>query len=103
MSTPALQRPATISIKNLSSAVQAAVKAVGDRQKIEIDHKLHVSPIIMGIILRPEQLLNSETVAAAITTQMGDSHGAGRLEPAVLIKGGVITCGFIAPEVILSE
>jgi hypothetical protein len=103
MSTPALRRPATISIKNLSSAVQQAVQAVGVSQKMEIDHKLHVGPIIMGIILRPEQLPQAETVAAEITARVGASHGAGKLEPAVLIKGGLITCGFIAPEVILSE
>ena len=103
MSTPAVQRPATISIKNLSSAVQTAVKAVGDRQKIEIDHQLHVSPIIMGLILRPQDKQHAEEVAARITDQMGASHGAGKLEPAVLIKGGVITCGFIAPDVVLSE
>ncbi len=101
MSTPALRRPATIAIKDLSSAVQQAVKAVGANQKIEIDHKLHTGPIIMGIILRPDDKQHAETVADQITAKMGGT--AAGLEPAVLIKGGVITCGFIAPEVVLSE
>jgi len=107
MSTTAFRRPATIAIKDLSSAIQQAVKAVGANQKIEIDHKLHTGPIITGIILRPQYLPQAEKVAAEITAQVSTSHGvapaAGGLESAVLIKGGVITCGFIAPEVVLSE
>src|SRR5579859_1600646 len=107
MSTPAFRRPATLAIRDLSSAVQQAVKAVSASQKVEIDHKLHVGPIITGIILRPQDLQHAEKVAAEITAQVGTTRGitaaAGGLEPAVLIKGGLITCGFIAPEVILSE
>lgn len=100
-------RPATIGIKDLSSAVTKAVAAVAAKQKIQLEHQLHIGPIITGIILRPQDLNHAEAVAAELTSQLksagGAALGAAALEPAVLIAGGRITCGFIAPEIAIHE
>ncbi|HEY6305409.1 MAG TPA: hypothetical protein VI488_02995 [Candidatus Angelobacter sp.] len=99
------QRPATIAIKDVSTAVQKAVATL----KVPLGPKpqLHVGPIIMGIIFRPQDIPQAEKVAAEITNQVKTAGGAAlagvSLEPSVLIKGGIITCGFIAPDINVIE
>jgi hypothetical protein len=94
--------PATIAIKDVSAAVHKAVTGL----KLP-PAPFHVGPIIMGIIFRPQDLPQAEKVAAEITNQVKATHaaalGATVLEPSVLIRGGIVTCGFIAPEVNIVE
>jgi hypothetical protein len=103
MDKPATARvPATIGIKDVSAAVHKAVTGL----KLP-PAPFHVGPIIMGIIFRPQDLPQAEKVAAEITNQVKTAHGAAlagaTLEPSVLIRGGIVTCGFIAPEVNIVE
>jgi hypothetical protein len=98
-----MKRPVSIGIKDLSVAVQKAVKAVNPK----LDHTIHVGPIITGIILKPEQLPIAEKLAADLSghvkTSAAASLGGAAIEPGVLIAGGHIICGFIAPEITFHE
>jgi hypothetical protein len=101
------KRAATIGIGELSSAVKKAVTAVNASHKLEMQPKFHFGPIIMGIIFRPQDINQAEKVAAEITSQVKTAGGAAlggtAMEPGVLISGGHVICGFIAPELILHE
>jgi len=101
-----MAKPVTIGVKDVSAAVHKAVAAL----KLPAGTpppRFHFGPIIMGIILRPQDLPHAETVAAEVTKQVQTAAGArlagASLEPSVLIRGGIVTCGFIAPEVMLEE
>lgn len=101
-----MNRPASIGIKDLSGAVKKAVNAVAEKEKIQLQHQLHFGPIITGIILRPEELPRAEKIASGLTGHIKTSatgFAGTALEPGVLIAGGRIICGFIAPEVAFHE
>ncbi|HET9365780.1 MAG TPA: hypothetical protein VFP71_12290 [Candidatus Angelobacter sp.] len=100
-----MKRPASVSIKQLSSAVEKAVSAVKQQQGLQLGQGLHFGPIIMGIILQPAQLPAEklEKIAADLTGHLKPALGGATLEPGVLIANGRIICGFIAPELELSE
>ena len=101
------KRATTIGIGELSSAVKKAVTAVNASQKLQLEPKFHFGPIIMGIIFRPQDINQAETVANEITSQVktggGAALGGATLEPGVLISGGRVICGFIAPDLALHE
>jgi hypothetical protein len=101
------KRAASIGIGELSSAVRKAVAAVSASQKLQLDPKLHVGPILTGIIYRPTDINQAERVAAEITSQVkttgGAALGGATLEPGVLIAGGHVICGFIAPDIAFHE
>jgi hypothetical protein len=101
-----MNRPASISIKDLSGAVKKAVSTVAAKEKIQLEPQLHIGPIITGIILRPQELPQAERIANDLTGHIKASAaglGGTALEPGVLIAGGRIICGFIAPEVAFHE
>lgn len=101
-----MNRPTSIGIKDLSGAVKKAVSAVAEKEKIQLEHQLHIGPIITGIILRPQELPQAERIASDLTGHIrGSAAGLGgtTLEPGVLITGGRIICGFIAPELAFHE
>jgi hypothetical protein len=100
----AAKRPATISIKNLSAAVEKAAKHASEKNQAQFGAGIHIGPIITGKVARPQDFAQAEKLASDLTAHVAGTEGAlaaaqGSLEPAVLLRGGVIICGFIAPEV----
>jgi len=102
------KRPATISIKQLSAAVEHAVKTVAEKNKVQFASGLHVGPTISGKTVRGvKEIAQAESIANQLTHAFSGGGRAGvtaslaraRLEPAVLVRDGLILCGFIAPEV----
>src|SRR5215470_6685500 len=101
-------RPASISIKNFSAAVDAAAKLAAEKNQTQLAQGLHIGPIITGKVARPKDLGQAQTLAADLTSNLTRAGaplaGAGAgIEPAVLIRGGIIICGFIAPELEFHE
>jgi hypothetical protein len=99
-------RPASISIKDLSTAVKKAVSTVQQKEGLQLQHELHFGRIITGIILQPAQLPKAEKIASDLAGQIrtsAPSLGGAALEPGVLIANGRIICGFIAPELAFHE
>ena len=104
------KRPATISAKQLSAAVESAVNVVAAKNKVQFASGLHIGPIISGKTVRGlTEISQAQNVANALTQQLASGKeaaalgGAGALEPAVLIREGIILCGFIAPETVTFE
>lgn len=103
-------RPATISAKQLAAAVESAVHVVAAKNKIQFASGLHVGPILTGKTVRGiTEISQAQNVANALTHELSAGKeaaalgGAGALEPAVLIREGIILCGFIAPETVTFE
>ncbi|MBI1821819.1 MAG: hypothetical protein HYR79_08940 [Nitrospirae bacterium] len=100
------KRPGTISIKELSKAVDNAVKIAAERHNVRFSPELIIGPIILGrqILQADIQLKQAEQIATEITQHLaanvsGAALGAHQAEPAVLVrKGPVITIGYIPPE-----
>ena len=106
----ATNRATTLSAKDISKAVDQAVKLVGDKHKVKFAPEFRIGPgTIMGRQLLTAELgLNqAEQIAAEIAQQAsqhaGQQVGAGggaaalarpQLEPVVLIRHGLILCGF---------
>lgn len=98
------KRPATISVKNLSAAVDRAVKAVEQKNKVQFASGLRLGPIISGRQVRGvTEIAQAEKIAGALTQELAASPELAGSESAVLIRNGVIICGFIAPEVAILE
>lgn len=98
------KRPAAVSIKNFAAAVERAVKMVEQKNKVQFASGLHISPTISGRQIRAvTEIAQAERVAGAMTQEVATVAGLAGAEPAVLIRGGVIICGFIAPEVVFEE
>lgn len=98
----------TISVRNLSAAVESAVKVVAAKNKVQFATGLHIGPIISGKVARDlKEISQAQNVAAALTQQLSSGKEAaalgGALKPAVLIQEGIVLCGFIAPETIAFE
>ena len=106
------KRPATISVKELSAAVDHAVKVVSEKNKVQFASGLHIGPTISGKTVRGiKEIAQAEAVASQLTHEIsggGKKGGSGSLagaplEPAVLLREGLIICGFIAPEIVTFE
>jgi hypothetical protein len=98
----AAKRATTISLKELSAAVEKAAKQVGEKNQAQFASGIRIGPTISGKVARPKDLAQAERIATDLTRSLtggGAVAAAGAaVEPAVLIHGGVIICGFIAPE-----
>lgn len=102
------QRPPTISIREVSKAVEHAVKVASEKHKVQFSPAFRLGPgTIMGrqILQADIGLKQAEQVAAEITQHVaGGGVGAAPtlgtipLEPAVLVRPGIIICGFWPPE-----
>jgi hypothetical protein len=103
------KRLATISIKNLSAAVDRAVKVVAEKNKVQFASGLRIGPTISGKTVRGiTEIAQAEQVAGALTRELSAgkdaaASGLAGAEPAVLIREGIILCGFIAPEAVTFE
>ena len=102
-----VSRPPTISIKNLATVVEQAVKIASQSHNVNFSPEFRIGPgTIMGRqLLQAEiELKRAEKIASDITQQVTSGAervalGATPLEPAVLAAKGVIICGFIAGPV----
>jgi len=100
------QRPATISLRDLSQAVEQAVKTVSQKHKVQFLPNIRVGPgTLTGRQIDPTAdigLKQVEQIAADITQHIAstatEALGGARLEPAVFIGRGVILSGFLPPE-----
>ena len=104
----AVKRAASISLKNLSAAVEKAAQVVAEKNQTTFASGLHIGPTISGKVARPKDFAQAEKLASDLTNSLTHTGGpfaaaGAALEPAVLIRGGVIICGFIAPELELHE
>ena len=99
-------RPSTISIKDLSAAVDQAVKIVTEKYKTKFSQQLRIGPgtIIGRQLLETDiGLKQAEQIASDITQHVASSAVATnvtqKFEPVVLIRsgGGGTTCGMICP------
>lgn len=92
------QHPATISIKEVSKAVEQAVKVAGEKHKVQFASGLRFGPgTIMGRqLLQADIPINrAEQIAGEITQQV---PGAAELVPSVWVGHGIIICGFWPPD-----
>jgi hypothetical protein len=99
----AAKRATTISLKELSAAVEKAAKQAGEKNQAQFASGIRIGPTISGKVARPKDLAQAERIATDLTRSLTGGGGAlaaagAAVEPAVLIHGGVIICGFIAPE-----
>jgi|SRR5579864_127851 len=103
------KRPATISVKQLAAAVESAVNVVAAKNKVQFASGLHIGPTISGKTVRGiTEIAQAQNVATSLTQHLASGKGAAALglsgaEPAVLIREGIVLCGFIAPEVVTFE
>ncbi len=106
----ASRRPQVLAVKDLSQAVEKAVKLVSDKHKVKFSPEFHVGPIIMGRQLLQAEIgsRQAEQIATEITQHLmlGTTTGAGfanvQFEPTVLVRNRLILCGFIpgpTPEI----
>jgi hypothetical protein len=92
------QRPATISIKEVSKAVEQAVKVASDKHKVQFASGFRFGPgTIMGRqLLEADIPINrAEQIAGEITQQV---PGAAELVASVWVGHGIIICGFWPPD-----
>jgi hypothetical protein len=103
-------RALTLSAKDVSKAVDSAVKLVGEKHKVKFAPEFRIGPgTIMGrqLLATDIGLQQAEKIAAEIAQhaaqQVGRQVGAGagtaavarpKLEPVVLVRPGLILCGF---------
>ncbi len=99
-------RPPTISIKDISKAVEHAVKVAGEKHQVQFSPEFRLGPgTIMGrqLLQADIALKQAEQIATEITQQV-TSGAAGaapaalaatHLEPAVLVGRGIIICGMM--------
>lgn len=103
--------PKSITVKDLSAAVNHAVKLVAEKNKVQFTPEFHIGPgLIMGKmpVQKFTEIAQAEKFASEIAGHMKAAGGAlagvaANLEPTVLIRGGHIICGFIAPEALSLE
>lgn len=103
-------RPPTISIKDLSKAVDHAVKVVAEKHKVQLAPEFSFSGgLIMGRWLLQAEIGLQEaqqvatgiaqhvTAGGAAPAALGAALSATHLTPAVLSRPGGIICGFMPP------
>jgi len=103
-------RPQVIAAKDISGAVEQAVKLATEKHKEKFGPDFSIGPgTIMGrYLLESKIALNqAEQLATEITQHVngqGATRAAGatahRFEPAVLIRNGLILCGFYPGPVV---
>ena len=107
-------RPPTISIKQIASAVDKAVKIASEKHSVKFAPEFSINPgMIMGRwLLEDVKLSQAEKIANEISQHAAgagaglDAHAAVRppLNPVVLGIGGHVICGFWpGPEWIVKE
>jgi hypothetical protein len=104
----------TISLKQLSAAVDGAVKAALDRHKLKTTNQFIINPgTLAGPLLdRATDIKVAQQLAEDITKQVQQAHFAGpgagaahapaataQLQPGVLVTNRFILCGFFPYEV----
>ncbi len=84
-----------IALKDLDAAILDSISAVNAGKGLKLK-----GPIIIGIVLRPDQLggLKPEAVAKQITAGVAGSVGDVRLTPKVVLGDGILTMGYIMRE-----
>jgi len=96
-------RPQVIAAKDVSMAVDHAVKLATEKHKVKFGPDFSIGPgTIMGrYLLESATALNQAEQLAMEITQHVNGQGAARAagiaphyEPAVLIRNGLILCGF---------
>ena len=95
-------RPQVIAAKDISTAVDQAVKLAAEKHKEKFGPEFHIGPgTIMGRYLLESgtALKQAEQIANEITQHVNGPEAARaavapRFEPAVLIRNGLILCGF---------
>ena len=99
-----VHRPRTISIKDISTAVDQAVKLASEKHKVRFGSEFRIGPgtIIGRQLLSSEiELKQAEQIATEITKHVTTSQASQvtRFEPAVLIRSDDgTTCGMIPCE-----
>jgi len=94
------KRPPTISIKNLSKAVDRAVKVASEKHGVQLSPEFHLGPgTIMGRRLPPDiELKQAEQIASEITKQVTSSEraalGGVRCSRRCLPEGGLSSAAF---------
>ena len=96
--------PATISMKQLSQAVDRAVTRAKEKHGVDFAASFQISPgIVIGRQLRASvDLAQAQKIAGEITqeitvspgTEAAAALGGKRFEPAVLVRPNMIICGF---------
>ena len=92
------QHPATISIKEVSKAVEQAVKVASEKHKVKFSPDLRFGPgTIMGrqLLQADITISQAEQIAGEITQQV---PGAAELVASVWVGHGIIICGFWPPD-----
>jgi hypothetical protein len=96
-------RPQALAAKDISSAVEKAVKLAADKHKVKFAPEFHIGPgIIMGRLLMQADIAvkQAEQIANDITEHVNQQGARGatlahpRFEPAVLVRNDLILCGF---------
>lgn len=97
-------RPPTISIKDLSNAVDKAVKVASDKHKVQFGPDFRIGPgTILGrqLLQAETSLKQAEQIATEITQQAtaggpaAQAFAGGHFEPTVLVGRGIIICGML--------
>jgi hypothetical protein len=93
----------TVSLAQLSEAVERAAKAAADRNNIRLEPGLQLNPhLIIGRVIRDNLTMEqAQNVAADIVKGVAPALraiGTAKLSPVVLIRDKLITCGFIDPR-----
>lgn len=104
-------RAQTLSSKDITKAVDAAVKLAGEKHKVKFAPEFRIGPgTIMGrqLLSADVAVHQAEQIATEIAHQASQhavqAFGAGagtaaiprpQLEPVVLVRPGIILCGFI--------
>lgn len=104
------QRPKSISVRELSKTVDAAVKAVADKHDVKFEPGLVLDWTIIGRILREMEGLpvgKANQAAGDLTKAISSAHGelvhgpGGGLEPALIVRNDLLICGFIARNAVM--
>jgi hypothetical protein len=98
-------KPPTLSIKELSQAVDHAVKLAGQKHKVEFTPEFRINPgtIIGRQLLQTDLRVNqAQEIAAEITQHLSNAKagaaaeaGFAPFEPAVFGRRNILICGFL--------
>jgi hypothetical protein len=91
------QRPATISITEVSKAVEQAVKVASEKHKVQFGPEFRIGPgTIMGrrLLEADIQIKRAEQIATEITQQLPGNGFVG----SIWAGHGIIICGFWPPD-----
>jgi hypothetical protein len=92
------ERPRTISISEVSKAVEHAVRAASEKHKVQFAPGFRFGPgTIMGrqLLQADIPIKQAEQIATEITHHVA---GGAEFEPSVWVGRGIIICGFWPPD-----